>query len=134
MPPKAQTQKETTEKLVRRFRRLYAGVTIVMCLGLLSTLLNGSSLLPTLGPLLVSASIYVGLRLRRDWVVPLALFISAAVSLSLCLAIVHPAADAPALAVKLGACAALLFFAYQFSVFRRSEVRKHFEYRGHLVF
>ncbi len=129
-----QTGAERVERLVRRFRMLYAVLTIVSCLGVLSALADDSSSLVMLGPLLVCASIYLGLRLRRDWVVPLALFVSAGLCLTLFLTIVRPAADAPALGTKLLAGGALLFFAYQFRFFRRPEVRKLFEYRGDLVF
>jgi hypothetical protein len=92
---------ERVGRLVRRFRRLYAVLTIV---------------------------------LRRDWVVPSTLFLSAIAALTFFLHIVHPVADGPALVGKLLSGVALLFVGYQFSVFRRPEVRKHFEYRGHLVF
>jgi len=124
---------ERVERLVRRLRRLYAVLTVVACLGVLSTLALGFNVLELLIPI-AFAAIYAGLRLRRDWVVPLTLFLSAVVSLTLFLHIVHPATDAPALVAKLLSGVALLFVGYQFSIFRRSEVRKHFEYRGHLVF
>jgi len=124
---------ERVERLVRRFRRLYAVLTIVACLGVLSTLSLGFNAFELFFPLPLAA-IYVGLRWRRDWVVPLALYVSAAVCVSLFLHIVHPATDAPALALKLLSGVALVFVGYQVSVFRRSEVREHFQYRGHLVF
>ena len=124
---------ERVERLVRRFRRLYAVLTIVSGLVVLATLVHGFNALELFFPI-AFAAIYAGLRLRRDWVVPLTLFLSAIISLTLFLLVVHPAADAPALVLKLVSGAGLLFVGYQFSVFRRLEVRKHFEYRGHLVF
>jgi hypothetical protein len=124
---------ERVERLVRRFRRLYAVLTIVACLGVLSRLSLGFNALELFVPL-PFAAVYAGLRLRRDWVVPLTLFLSAIAALTLFLHIVHPVTDGPALVGKVFSGVALLFVGYQFSVFRRSEVRKHFEYRGHLVF
>ena len=109
-------------------------LAIVSLLIEVSTIFAGSDVLSPGLFWLVCASLYFGLRLRRAWVVPLALWSSVALCVPLFFAILQPAADAAGLIGKLIACAALLFFAYQFSLFRRSEVRRIFEDRGPLVF
>src|SRR5262245_30978366 len=134
MASRPQTADENLKRLVRRLRRFYGVLTMVWLLVEVSTVFAGSDVLSPGLLWLVWASLYFGLRLRRAWVVPLALFSSIGASLTLCATILQPAPDMTGFIGKLIACAALLFFAYQFSVFRRSEVRKIFEDRGSLVF
>jgi hypothetical protein len=134
MAPRTQTPEEKLQRLVRRLRRSYGGLAIVLLLIEASTIFAGSDVL-TPGLLsLVCASLYFGLRLRRAWVVPLVLFTSVGLCVALSFAILRPAADVVGVIGKLIAFAALLFFAYQFSLFRRSEMRRIFEDRGPLVF
>ena len=129
--------KDRPERIVLRIQRLYGAITILALLGTLSELFGRSGFRDVLEDflsLLMFGTTYFGLRLRRDWVIPLALISSAFQCLRFFLTIMYPAGDAQALALKLAACLALLFFAYQLSFFCRTDVRTLFEHRGHVVF
>lgn len=84
--------------------------------------------------LLLYGTVYLGLRRRKEWVIPLVLVFSSGSSLWEAITIVSPAEDLEALLAKLFSGLLLMFFVYQFLFFSRREVRLYFGSTGRMLF
>ena len=83
--------------------------------------------------LLVYGTVYLGLRHRKKWVIPLVLFFSAVSSVWEAAAVLCPAEDVEAVLGKVLNGLLLMFFVYQFLFFSRREVRLFFDSRGRIL-
>lgn len=78
--------------------------------------------------------LYIGLRLKTKWFIPLALISSAWFLLSTFLTILQPALDIPGLLAKAVGIIIVLFFAYQMHFFAKREVKIYFGLEGTVFF
>jgi hypothetical protein len=126
------------QRIVTVLQRVYLALAVLGVLGLpliyfvkspgVETLLQG-----VLVAVLDGVS-YIGLRLRRSWVITLILIVSIFGCLGMFVQILQPADEIKALLDKVVRVLILLFFAYQIYFFRKPEVRRLFADKGYLVF
>ena len=124
---------DRAERIIRRIQWAYIALAIVAPSSLLIDQSGAQALMSVVVAGLFGL-IYLGLRTRREWVVPLVLVSAAFACLRMVLMILHPTGDAGGLAAKVLAGLALWFFGYQLGFFSRSEVRALFKHRGRVVF
>jgi uncharacterized membrane protein len=84
--------------------------------------------------LLVYGTVYVGLRRRKEWVIPLVLVFSAVSSVWEATAVLCPAENVEEVLKKLLNGLLLVFFVYQFLFFSSREVRLFFGSKGRILF
>lgn len=122
---------------VRRIQRAYVVLGMLAIVSAIVTLFDEPGLRDILEAvifLLVYGTVYLGLRRRKDWVIPLVLIFSAGSSLWQAVAILSPAEDVEAVLAKLFSGLLLMFFVYQFLFFSRQEVRLFFGSKGRILF
>lgn len=112
--------------------------TGLITLPLLTSIINGPSIpedeLESLIKLCLYLLIYLGVRRKKKWVVPLVLSTSAISSLICFLYVLNPATEAKLLLAKGVVALLCLFFAYQMIFFSKKEVRAIFGINEKIIF
>ena len=141
--------KETNDKvipanrvntLINRIQKVYLFIMVIVVLDLIYNLLSDSqtvSLRERLQGVLILftyLSIYIGLKLRKKWVIPLILISSAFLLLSTFISGFEPANDIFGLISKVTAVILVVFCAYQIHFFSKREVRDFLGTRETIIF
>lgn len=128
--PKGKWNNGRIIKITNRLKIVFLVLTclcIVLSIKDVSKLLRGDweSLSGLLGAL-IYFSIYLGLRMRKKWLTPLVLVISALGLLNMSLFILTPAQDELSVLMKVFGMMLAIFFAYLIYFFSRREVKMYF--------
>jgi len=83
---------------------------------------------------IVYASIYFGLKNKRNWIIMFILFVSALGFLLGCLYVFSPANTLAELAEKISGIFFLLFYGYQLIFFSGQNVRTYYGVKGRIIF
>jgi hypothetical protein len=126
--------------MINRFRKAYIVLICIGTLTVISDLLGISENVPksetwqgVINSLLY-LTIYIGLKLKTKWLIPLVLISSAWFLLSTFLRTLYPAVDIPGLIAKAIGITLALFFAYQMHFFSKREVKIYFGMEGTVFF
>lgn len=99
-----------------------------------SSYYNRTDALDVLPWMLVHLTIYLGLRMRKEWLIHLILITSACQILWHAFSMLHAAEDMSMLICKLLGFIGLFFYSYQVCFFARPEVKVAFNERGSTLF
>lgn len=123
-----------------RIRKVYFALICLGTLDVIFTLSGFSDSLPRreilqeIMSILLFLVVYIGLRLRREWLISLILLFSAWWLISTFLTSFQPAVDVPGLLSKIGGILLVLFYAYQLYFFSRREVKSYFGVKEVILF
>jgi hypothetical protein len=118
--------------ITKRIQRIYFAL---VCIGTLDVIFNVSGISENLPQgetlqgfvnLFLYLVVYVGLRFRKKWLIPMVLISSAWLSLIALLTTLQPAVDVSGLLTKPVGILVVLFCAYQMHFFSRREVKSYF--------
>ena len=133
----------TDDRIIKITSRIQKVYFVFICIGTLDAIYNlsgisesslrGESLQGTIN-LFLYIVIYIGLRLRKKWLISLVLISSAWLLLSTFLATFQSAVDVPGLLAKAVCIMLVLFYAYQMHFFSRREVKSYFGMKGTIIF
>jgi hypothetical protein len=130
-----QTKIFTDDRILEITNRIKKVFIFFICIGILNAiyhLLKLSEGLPQrkspeeIINLFVFLFLYIGLRLRKNWFIPLVLISSAWLLLTTGLHILQPVADVFGLFAKIFSMVFFMFYAYQMYFFSRREVKAYF--------
>jgi hypothetical protein len=134
----------TEDKIDVILKRIQKTYLVLLCLvglftlPLLTSIIDGSPIpneeLESLLQFITYLMIYLGLRNRKSWVVPLILLTSAFSSFLFFLHFLTPATELKLLMTKAIAALLCLFFIYQMIIFSRKEVRSLFGVSKQIIF
>jgi hypothetical protein len=139
-PPKGTKVATTTSHIatvVVRSRRVYLGLAILLGLGPVLHLAEPALPRDVLEGVVTAytlALIYVGLRRRQAWTIPLLRQIAAIWCVILLASVLYPAADTKAIIAKVAAALLCLFCAHQVIFFGRRAVRQCFGDEGRVLY
>ena len=137
------TNIKTEDKIITIINRIRRFYFVMICLGALDVIFNLSGIseglprreiLQAIMDLFLYLIIYIGLKQRKGWLIPLILLSSAWWLISTFLTAFQPAVDAPGLLAKAGGILLVLFFSYQLRFFSRREVKSYFDTREIILF
>ena len=131
------TDEGAIKATVLRIQRAYVVLGVLVIVSGIVTLFDETNLRDiweTALYLLVYGTVYLGLRRRKEWVIPLVLVFSAVSSVWEATAVLCPAEDVEAVLGKVLNGLLLIFFVYQFLFFSRREVRLFFGSKGRILF
>ena len=129
-----QTKIFSDDRILKITNRIKKVFIVFICIGILDVISNLklSEGLPKIHSLegivnfLLYTFIYIGLRFRKKWFIPLVLISSAFLMLTTGLHIFQPVVDVHGLFEKIGRMVFFVFFAYQIYFFSRREVKEYF--------
>ena len=84
--------------------------------------------------ILLYLAIYIGLRRRNKWLIPLVIYLSTWFSLSMLLYTLKPAVDVTGLVEKIVGFIMIMFCIYQIHFFSKHEVKAHYGSKGKILF
>jgi len=137
------TTKLTDDKIITIANRISKVYFVLVCFGIIITISDGTGISENVPKTetwqgvintLLYVTIYLGLRSKRKWLIPLILFASAWFLLSSFLSTFQPAVDIMGLVSKAVGIIIILFFAYQMHFFSKKEVKMHFGLEGTVFF
>jgi hypothetical protein len=133
-------QEDKIESIVNKIQKVYF---IFICFGIFSVIyislglsekFGGKKSLELIISLIVFLTIYFGLRLRKKWVIPFILIMSAFAVFRELIAILQTAEGIGLLIGKFISVMLLLFYAYQINFFSKREVKTFFKSQGIVLF
>ncbi|MHB8881334.1 MAG: hypothetical protein ACYC69_07455 [Thermodesulfovibrionales bacterium] len=137
------TKTLTDDRIATITKRIQKAYCVFICLGTLDVIYNLSGFSENLTQgenlqgfinLFLYLLIYIGLRLKKKWLIPLVLIASAWLLVSTLLTTLQPAIDVPAFFAKVVGIMLVLFCAYQMHFFSRREVKAYFGTKETIVF
>ena len=132
-------QEHRIEEILTRLRRIYLAFIVLAGVFLPFELIGfeQSNLPKIVGSAVgfgINGTVYIGLRRRRSWVIPLVLVTSAFGFFWAFCSMMDPAGDIWALFRKAFCCLLMFFFGYQISFFTKPQVRLFFGTKGQVLF
>ena len=133
----------TDTRIITITNRIQKAYCVFICLGTLDVIYNLSGISENLKQgenlqgfinLFLYVLIYIGLRLKKKWLIPLALIASAWLLISTFLTTLQPAIDVPSLFAKVVGIMLVMFCSYQMHFFSRREVKAYFGTKETIVF
>ncbi len=128
---------ERVIRIINRIRKIYF---VFFCLGSIDLIFAVSEGVP-LGEILerlistfLYFVIYIGLKFRNRWLIPLVLMSSAWLLVSTLFSMLQPAVDIRDLVAKGGGIMLVIFCAYQMHFFSKREVRESFGVKATIFF
>ena len=125
------------KRTVLRIQQAYAVLGVLVIVSVIVSLFDRPNPRDTMEAaiiLLVYGTVYLGLRRRKEWVIPLVLVSSAVSSFWAAAAVLCPAGNVEEVLAKLFNGLLLVFFVYQLVFFSRREVRLFFRSKGRILF
>lgn len=134
---------ERINLIVNRIQKVYLAVIVLLFIQLIG--IATSEELLTFNPkeairvffsVGIFAAIYLGLRFRSHWVIPLILLSATMllISFSLQVFVFTPVVDLTSIFIKLISLSFMVFCAYQLTFFAKYEVKKLFNMKGFIIF
>ena len=124
---------------ISAIKKIYFIILLIVALVLLITISETDlAFSEKVGKLMLSiiicGSIYLGLRMKRRWVIPLILIFSALGCLNSFLRILVPVDNISSLFAKIVGILFLVFFVYQLYFFTCQNVKQYFGFKGRIFF
>ena len=122
--------------IIRRINKIYF---VLIIMGLLYVIFTASGIWDKFGlkdsakgllGLIINLIAFLGLKYKKNWVVPYALIMSSFSFINMLIIILRPADQLAILIGKLFGVCLLFFYAYQIRFFSRREVKRHLESGG----
>jgi|SRR3990172_10851210 len=133
----------TSDRIITVTRRIQKVYFALVCIGIIDTIYTLSGISETFSlresiqgviNLLIYFFVYIGLRFRKTWVIPLVLISSAWLVVSTFLYTFQLTVDILGLLSKFLGIILVLFYSYQLHFFSKREVRAFFGTKGTIFF
>jgi hypothetical protein len=133
--------KMTDDRIIKITTRLKIVFLLLICMcmivvtGSLSGIWGGHKEIPeAITSFLIFLFIYIGLRYRKKWLIPLAMISSALLLISACSVIFEPVNDVAGIWGKIICMMFALFCGYQIHFFSKREVKAYFDTKDNIFF
>lgn len=131
-----QIKQDRLQAVIIWIKRLYLLLVFSSVIAIIYEVIKrlDKEILTSLLSLLVNMSVYLGLKQKKSWLIPLVLINSVMCAFMLLLTIVYPINDSHGLTRKFFAVLLFIFYLYQLKFFSKREVKNIFGETGKTIF
>ncbi len=138
-----QTKTYTDDRIIKIIGRIKIVFIMCICMGVLIIIrdmfrmlqeINLAQIIDGIVTVILFSFLYIGLRFRKKWFIPLVLIVSTITLINMILIILVPAAGTYELFLKIFAMIIFTYSFYQMYFFSRREVKKCFDLKDKYLF